>query len=128
MFAFGVMLLALVPTAVAAHPYVAAQVAATDGPRAAVGNSSPGASGNLSNTSARLNGTIGSFAAWFVHGLGTVIALVFGVLLVGGIVNYVLVGRKRGEWTPAAAGGAGTPGQPPDVPRSGGPPPGVSPP
>lgn len=79
---------------------------------------SPGGSSSLNNSS--LNNTFSglgnatvAFVGWFLHGLETVFELVFGTLLLGGILNYILVGRKRGEWTPLEAEGLRNRGQPP---------------
>lgn len=95
--------------------------------RPSVGNPSSPSNNSLNNTTSYLSSSITSFVNWFFRGLGTVIEIAFGVLIVGGIVNYVLVGRKRGKWTPvqaAQATGIGAFGQAPGSPGTTGPPPG----
>ncbi len=90
----------------------------------AVGNLTPPSNSTLNNTTARINSAVHSFALWFATGLGIVIGLSVAILLVGGILNYALVGRKRGEWTPAHAVGPRSPGPGQGPPGPGGPPPG----
>jgi ABC-type glycerol-3-phosphate transport system permease component len=89
-----------------------------DLPRSAASNSTP-----FNNTTSHLSGEIGSFVNWFIEGFVAVLGFVVLVLLVGGILNYVLVGRQRGKWTPATADGLGVPersrGPPSDVPSGG---------
>lgn len=95
--------------------------------RPSVGNPSSPGNNSLNNTTSYLSSSIASFVNWFFRGLETVIEIAFGTLIVGGIVNYVLVGRTRGKWTPvqaAQAAGIGTPGQAPGPPGTTGPPPG----
>ncbi len=88
------------------------------------GNVSQTNNSQLNNTTNRIGSAIASFAHWFAIGLVTVIALVVAVLLIGGIVNYVLVGRKRGEWTPSDSVRLLPPTPPPDRPDPPPPPPG----
>lgn len=87
-------------------------------------SASPANSSSFNNTTSRLNTSVTGFVSWFVHGVTLVIELVFVVLVVGGVLNYVLVGRKRGEWTPDQSEGLRPPGPgtvgPPTPPSSGG--------
>lgn len=86
-------------------------------PAESVGNVSSNSSNHLGNSSAR-------FVSWFFSTLITLVGLVIAILLVGGVVNYVLVGRHRRPWAPppgppsATTNEAGTsaPGTPPTPP------------
>jgi hypothetical protein len=123
----------LVPLATAAAPGALAPDAtrpAAEPPLPRVPVANPGVSNNssLNNTSNRIGGAITSFVDWFARGLGIVVALVIGILIVGGIANYVIVGRKRGEWTPAEVPRVSSPGPAPSRPEAEGPPPGPRPP
>lgn len=86
------------------------------------GTSSPANNSDLNNTSSRLGEAIGALVDWFVDGLEKVVALVILLLLVGGVVNYVVVGRHRGVWTPAEAVRTGSPPAPSGPPATNGPP------
>ena len=127
------LLVAAVPiaagSAAARHPDLASPLEL----RASPGNSSTTAGNNangssLNNTSSRLSNAVVSFASWFLRGLEIVIVLVIGILLIGGILNYVLVGRHRGVWNPADAEGLKGRERPPAPAEPPGPPPGAGPP
>ena len=92
------------------------------------GNSTPLNSSNLNNTTSHLGDAITAFATWFVRGLTLLVVSVFAVLLAGGILNYLLVGRKRGEWSPAHSAGVGTRPPPSGASGADGPSPGSGPP
>lgn len=108
------------------HPGLSGEALRSLGPPPAA-NSTPIGNNSFNNTSSRLTQAISSFFSWFAGGLATLVGFVILTLLVGGILNYLLVGRKRGAWTPAEALAAeGPPPAPPPSPSgptSGGGPP-----
>ncbi|HEV2428978.1 MAG TPA: hypothetical protein VGV64_03915, partial [Thermoplasmata archaeon] len=71
------------------------------------------------NASAHVNSSLRDFANWLARSVVTVVALVVGVLVIGGAVNYLVVGRHRGDWSPDQVDGVGpraTPSTPPTPP------------
>ncbi len=88
------------------------------------GDSTAQGNSSLNNTSGRLGTAVGTFVSWVVRALTIVVLLVIVTLVAGGIVNYVVVGRHRGEWTPDQAEGLRPPPSADGASPPTGPPPG----